>query len=399
MPHLLIVFLLAALFVSGCDIFGGDDPSSPPAADSTNTQPDIQPPDGSCQPRGMACSDTIAVELSEGSRGTQLRSWNPEERSFWEIQMGPDGEVIPQASYLHAYSIENNDSVVYWFMASEQVENGEALPIEFNRFRVTPDGDTLHLAGRSERHYDADGNVTREIRYNAKNQVVEDWVVSRNAEDQETRLSVLCGPEQKEPCASTTLEFHPDYGEVSVSRKWDPASRRYWELMRDDREGFLIESESFLRVPDSLGRDSLVFWIQSVRENDTVAKGWNENIYSSENRIQEIRYFEIEFADSSLFAYEKFDTAGNRIEYMENGFVDVYNQDQNIVRAFSIGGDLHGYPIKAGFNSEDTTLYFYGDEGELLERRDVSGTEIEEQVLYEYWTGSGQFKQILSKNQ
>ncbi len=168
--------------------------------------------------------------------------------------------------------------------------------------------------------------------------------------------TTTCSPGALEFCADTTYIDTVDSSVYEVM-SWDPERRELRELLVERQ--WYVGGESFVHHYDARLRDSIVYWVEGGSVEDPLAySGWGEYIYSEDGWLKEIKNYNA--WDSLQYGYRRYDSSGNEIAWMVDEQVNEYDGDGNITKSYWEG-------------LEDTTIYFYDETGEQIERRNVRG--------------------------
>lgn len=184
-------------------------------------------------------------------------------------------------------------------------------------------------------------------------------------------LNTPCGTQWPYSCRDS-MPFMTEFGETLTHViDWTPETRTLYDLMYD-RE-YIRTSYSYVHVYNSRMQDSIVYWVTTLNDTDTVYVGWGKYVYDTQNRIKQINNFN--GWDSAQYGYFKYDTLGNKIEK---------KQDDQIWHYDTAGNEIVYY----WENSADTTFCFYDDTSKLIEKHYVSGDYFTRKIFYDPFVDS-----------
>ncbi len=301
------------------------------------------------EPCGVGASYACSEQTAVGEK-TIHSSWDPASRRLARITYQGD-TLVPGQSYVHYYNASLKDSVVYWVEAIEDTDTSWG---GFGRYTYDRSGMLASIV-----QHNAEGVAFRTVRYDRAGNVIAD------------SSTTACLPGAAQACADTIDSLSVWGDTLEVIRRWNPDKREYLELTLNGE--WVIQDASFLHVYDSKFRDSIVYWIESVDAKGLSFSGWGEYEYDSAGNLMYIGNYN--WFDGELYGYLRYDSEGDKIAEMADGFVQIY-ENGRVVKDY----------IE---RSEDTTLYVYNDTGGLVEERYKEGDRLIQQRVYSEFDNGG----------
>ncbi len=147
-----------------------------------------------------------------------------------------------------------------------------------------------------------------------------------------TQSADMCSPAVTTACTDTTDSLAPNGDSIRLITVWEPHQSVFFELTYVN--GWFDPLDSYRHVYDASLRDSIVYWLEFLDENDTTYRGWGEYHYDTDGRLRRIDNFN--GWDSLQYGYFVYDTAGTLREAMQDGFVQEYDDRGNLVRTYFV---------------------------------------------------------------